>query len=47
MQGARSAGELDEHSDLVLGEYGSERHYEFVLDQLLDGLCATADAAPE
>ena len=29
-----------------MGAYGSERHYDFVLDQLLSGLHATADAKP-
>ena len=30
-----------------LGAYGSDDHYELVLDQLLSGLRATADAEPE
>jgi AcrR family transcriptional regulator len=29
-----------------LGAYGSDHHYDFVLDQLLNGLRATADAVP-
>jgi len=29
-----------------MGAYGSDHHYDFVLDQLLDGLRGTADAAP-
>jgi AcrR family transcriptional regulator len=29
-----------------MGAYGSDRHYDFVLDQLLSGLRATADAEP-
>jgi hypothetical protein len=29
-----------------IGAYGSDQHYDFVLDQLLDGLRAAADAAP-
>jgi AcrR family transcriptional regulator len=30
-----------------MGAYGSDHHYDFVLDQLLSGLRATADAEPE
>jgi hypothetical protein len=29
-----------------IGAYGSDHHYDFVLDQLLSGLRATADAEP-
>ena len=29
-----------------MGAYGSDEHYDFVLDQLLSGLRATADAEP-
>ena len=30
----------------ALGAYGSDHHYDFVLDQFLNGLRATADGAP-